>query len=103
MSAPHPNAPERPSARVRRRRRFALLLTVAVVVISALVVAIVLLLTPTPRPAPSEAPTASEALRRGAVPIPSICPRASSRQPSCSGRPYTLNFRLEEPAFRTSA
>src|SRR5690606_26500738 len=74
MSAPHPNAPARPSARVRRRRRFALLLTVAIVVISALVVAIVLLLTPTPRPAPSEAPTASETPASTPTPTPTPTP-----------------------------
>ena len=43
------------------------------------------------------------AVRRGEVPMPSIWPRTSSRQVSSTGRRYTQNFRLEEPAFKTRA
>lgn len=61
MSAPHPNALRRPSARVRRRRRFAVTLTVTLALVAALSVAIFTLLSPTPGPpAPSETPTASD-------------------------------------------
>ena len=46
---------------------------------------------------------ASLAENRGDVPMPSIWPRASSRQFSASGRRNTQNFRLDEPALSTSA
>ena len=48
-------------------------------------------------------PSASFADSRGAVPIPSIWPRASSRQASRDGRRNTQNLRLDEPALSTSA
>ena len=47
------------------------------------------------------APSLTE--KRGAVPIPSICPRLASRQLSPCGRANDAEFRLDEPAFRTRA
>ena len=51
----------------------------------------------------SFSPAASLTDNRGDVPMPSIWPRASSCQASASGRWNTQNFRLDEPAFRTSS
>src|SRR6516162_10786499 len=51
----------------------------------------------------SFAPLASLAEHRGAVPMPSICPRASMSQAPVAERRNVQNFRLDEPALITSA